>query len=47
LAGVDEINTNYRSHCRAAREIAEEYFDAGKVLSHLIESAMNAAGGPS
>ena len=41
LAGVDEINRNYRSHCRAAREIAEEYFDAGKVLSQLIESAMN------
>jgi hypothetical protein len=41
LAGIQEINSRYEYHCRAAREIAEAYFDARKVLSELIERAMN------
>jgi hypothetical protein len=40
LAGVEEINARYDSHCRAAREIVRECFDAGKVLTSLIERAM-------
>ena len=43
LAGIDEINSRYEFHCRAARTIAEEYFDARKVLPHLIECAMQPA----
>lgn len=35
-AGVDEINRNYKRHCKAAREIAEEYFDSDKVLRQLL-----------
>jgi hypothetical protein len=38
--GIEEINASYEFHCRAARPIAEEYFDARKVLSNLIERAM-------
>ena len=34
--GVEEISGNYEAHCRAAREIAEEYFDSDKVLSKLL-----------
>ena len=45
LAGIEEINSRYEFHCRGAREIAEEYFDARKVLPRLIESAMNSAPG--
>ncbi len=41
LWGIDEINSNYEFHCRAAREVAEEYFDARKVLPHLLDSALN------
>jgi hypothetical protein len=41
FAGIDEVNSRYAFHCRAAREIAEEYFDARKVLTRLIERAMN------
>ena len=41
LAGIEDINSRYEFHCRAAREIAEEYFDARKVLTRLIERAMN------
>ncbi len=41
LEGVGEINRRYEFHCKAARKIAEEYFDARKVLTHLIECAMN------
>ena len=39
LAGMEEIDGAYESHCRAARELAEEFFDARKVLKHLIERA--------
>ena len=41
LAGIEEVNSRYEFHCRAAREIAEEYFDSRKVLTRLIERAMN------
>jgi hypothetical protein len=41
LAGLEEINCRYEFHCRAARAIAAEYFDARKVLSRLIERATN------
>src|SRR5213083_1555077 len=42
-AGVDEINRDYTRHCRAARDIAETYFDAERVL----EPALNAVLGRS
>lgn len=41
LAGIEEINSRYEFHCQAARAIAEEYFDARKVLPRLIEYAIN------
>jgi hypothetical protein len=36
-AGVEEIRRNYDRHSKAAREIAEEYFDSDKVLTRLLE----------
>ncbi len=33
---VETINGNYQGHCKAAREIAEEYFEAGKVAKQLL-----------
>lgn len=39
-AGIEEINSRYELHCRAARAVAQEYFDARVVLSRLIERAM-------
>ena len=41
--GIAEIDRRYEDHCRAARDIAEEYFDARRVLSNLIEQAMDPA----
>ncbi len=35
-AAIDEINRDYPKHCRAARSIAEEYFDAGKVAERVL-----------
>ena len=35
-AGVEEIQRNYGRHCRAARAIAEDYFDSDKVLTRLL-----------
>jgi hypothetical protein len=40
VAGIEEINSRYEIHCRAAREIAVEYFDAKKVLESLLEQVM-------
>lgn len=41
LRGIEAINTDYERHRRAARKLAEEYFDADKVLSQLLEAAMD------
>jgi len=40
IAGIRAIEADYAAHSRAAREIAEEYFDARKVLTNLVENAM-------
>jgi hypothetical protein len=36
-AGADDIVRNYASHCRAARGLAENYFDSDKVLRRLLD----------
>ena len=41
-AGLEEVGRDYERHCRAARMIASEYFDARTVLSKLIERAEGA-----
>jgi hypothetical protein len=40
INAIYKINENYEQHCRAARNIAEEYFDAQKVLSNLLEFSL-------
>jgi hypothetical protein len=39
IAGADRIGRDYEEHCRVARALAEEYFDADKVLGHFVEEA--------
>jgi hypothetical protein len=41
LSGIEDINARYDFHSRMAREVAQEYFDADKVLSELVERAVN------
>jgi hypothetical protein len=36
LAGIEALRGDYPRHARAARAIAEEYFDSAKVLSRLL-----------
>jgi len=36
-AGAAGIATHYERHCRAARRVAEEYFDARRVLSRFLQ----------
>jgi hypothetical protein len=36
LAAVENINSDYRRHCEAARAIAEEYFEARLVAARLL-----------
>lgn len=37
---LGEVEANYSSHARAARELAQEFFDSGRVLTSLVERAM-------
>jgi hypothetical protein len=39
LAAIDTIESDYEGACRAAREVAEEYFSAEKVVGSLMERA--------
>jgi hypothetical protein len=39
LAAIDTIESDYEGNCRAAREIAAEYFAAEKVVGSLMERA--------
>lgn len=38
VAAVKSITAHYPSHCRAAQEIADAYFDSARVLEKLIEA---------
>ena len=38
LTALDAIESDYEKHCRAAREIAEEYLAAEKVLANIMET---------
>jgi hypothetical protein len=33
---MEEIGRDYGHHCRAARRIAEDYFDSHKVLTAML-----------
>lgn len=35
-----QVNADYRRHCRAARELAEAYFDAGKASAQILNAAL-------
>lgn len=39
LQAVDQIETDYRGHCRAAREVAAEYFATEKVVGDMMQRA--------
>jgi hypothetical protein len=39
VAGAKEIARNYEHHCRAARAVAEQYFDSDRVLGRFLEEA--------
>jgi len=38
---IQEVETNYERHARAAREIGEAYFDSDKVLTRLVMDAFS------
>jgi hypothetical protein len=37
LSAIDAINSNYLAHCKAAREIAVQYFDANKMAASFVD----------
>jgi glycosyltransferase involved in cell wall biosynthesis len=36
VEAVERVNADYDRHCRAARALAEQFFDAGKLLRGLL-----------
>ena len=39
LAGIDRVNADYARHRAASRRLAEEQFDARRVLGRMLEKA--------
>jgi hypothetical protein len=39
VAGLNSIEADYLGHCRAARRIAETYFDSDRVIASVLERA--------
>lgn len=37
VRGIEAINNDYLTHCRAARQIAEKYFNSDVVLGYILE----------
>jgi hypothetical protein len=37
---LEAIGSDYAKHCRAAREIAEAYFDSRVVLTRLLDATL-------
>jgi|SRR5215203_959022 len=40
VAGAEAIARDYDTHCRAARALAEQYFDSDLVLARVLEAAL-------
>jgi hypothetical protein len=40
ISGVEDIGARYDEHCRAARAIAEEYFNAERILCRFLEQSV-------
>jgi hypothetical protein len=38
IDGIERVSADYRRHARAARDLAEAYFDSGRVLSGLLSA---------
>ena len=45
IDGIGDVERRYASHCRAAREIAEQYFDSSLVLTKLLDESMASVAG--
>ena len=41
VAAFSAINADYERHCRAARAVAEAYFDAKQVLADMLNAALH------
>jgi hypothetical protein len=39
VAAIETIEADHARHCRAAEELAREYFEADKVVGSLMERA--------
>ena len=37
---LDAVNADYERHCRAARRLAEQHFDANAVVREMLEAAL-------
>jgi hypothetical protein len=41
VEAINRLDNNYNKHCRTARAVAEEYFDAQRVLTDLLERSFS------
>jgi hypothetical protein len=43
VGALASINADYEGHCRAARRLAERFFDAGRVAATILHGALEPA----
>jgi hypothetical protein len=41
LHALEAVESDYERHCKEARHLAEEHFDAPKVVSRVLERALD------
>jgi hypothetical protein len=46
VRAFERINSNYRWHCKAAREIAEAHFDSKQIVENILNAAFDAGPPP-
>jgi hypothetical protein len=45
LNAIDEINSSYEKHCRAAREFAAEFLDYRRIIPAMLDQCMSSSNG--
>ena len=39
-AALEQVKASYAHHCRAARDLAETYFDANKIVARILDISL-------
>jgi hypothetical protein len=43
IGGLEAVNADYERHCRAARDVAEAYFDGEQIVAQILNETLGSA----